>query len=240
MERKLFLTGEWRNLIMANYIIDPAILLPFVPAKTELDYWNNNCYVSLVGFMFEQTRVKGIKIPFHVNFPEVNLRFYVRYKEDSEWKRGVVFISEIVPKPAICFIANTMFGEHYTAMPMKYIKHTNEEGLLQVEYKWKKNKQWNSISVNADAAPGILLAGSEEEFITEHFWGYTSMNDKRTGEYKVAHPRWNIHPVKSYQIDCDFSLLYGSKFKMLETEKPTSVFLAEGSSIKIFAKKVLL
>jgi uncharacterized protein YqjF (DUF2071 family) len=239
MERKLFLTGEWRNLIMANYLIDPAILQSFVPAKTELDYWNNNCYVSLVGFMFEQTRVKGIKIPFHVNFPEVNLRFYVRYKEDNEWKRGVVFISEIVPKPAICFIANTLFGEHYASMPMKYKKHIEKDGALSVEYKWKKNKQWNSISVAADAAPGILQAGSEEEFITEHFWGYTSMNDKRTGEYKVAHPRWNIHRVTSYNIDCDFGLLYGSKFNMLETQKPASVFLAEGSAIKVFSKKVL-
>lgn len=239
MERKLFLTGEWRNLIMANYIIDPAILLPFVPAKTELDYWNNNCYVSLVGFMFEQTRVKGIKIPFHVNFPEVNLRFYVRYKEDNEWKRGVVFISEIVPKPAISFIANTLFGEHYTAMPMKYKKHIEKHGALSVEYKWKKNNQWNNISVTADAAPGILQDGSEEEFITEHFWGYTFMNHKRTGEYKVAHPRWNIHPVTSYKIDCDFGSLYGSEFKMLETQKPASVFLAEGSAIKVFSKRVL-
>lgn len=239
MNSKTFLTAEWRNLLMANYVIDPAILAPYVPAKTELDQWDNNCYVSLVGFMFRETRVKGVKIPFHVNFPEVNLRFYVRYKENNEWKRGVVFISEIVPKPAIAFIANKLFGEQYVSLPMRYSHQKDDKGLLYVGYKWKKNSQWNNISVIADETPIPLQTESKEEFITEHFWGYTKMNTEKSGEYKVQHPRWNIHPVNSYEIDCNFGALYGNEFKILEKQKPASVFLAEGSAIKVFSKKIL-
>src|SRR5688572_6934416 len=113
-----FLKAEWRKLIMFNYAVDPALLKPYVPPHTQLDLWNDTCYVSLVGFMFLNTRVKGIKIPFHINFEEINLRFYVKY-DDPEMgpKRGVVFIQEIVPKSMITWVANTLYREHYTTLP---------------------------------------------------------------------------------------------------------------------------
>ena len=109
---------------MANYIVDPAVLTPYLPNKTELDLFNGNAYVSLVGFMFTNSRILGFKIPFHVNFEEVNLRFYVRYNDNGIWKRGTVFIKEIVPKPAISFIANTVYHEKYDT---KRMKHTTSQ-----------------------------------------------------------------------------------------------------------------
>jgi uncharacterized protein YqjF (DUF2071 family) len=140
VKQKKFLTAKWRKLIMANYIVPPETLLDYLPANTELDLWKGNCYVSLVGFMFQEVRVKGIMIPFHINFPEVNLRFYVRYKEKDEWKRGVVFISEIVPKPAITFIANKLFREHYVTMPMRY-SWMEEDNNLLISYHWRFDKR---------------------------------------------------------------------------------------------------
>jgi uncharacterized protein YqjF (DUF2071 family) len=44
----------------------------------------------MVGFVFKDTRVLGIKWPFHVNFEEVNLRFYVRHFDGKEWKGGCI------------------------------------------------------------------------------------------------------------------------------------------------------
>lgn len=226
-----FLTAEWRKLAMANYIVDPGLLQKFLPAKTELDLWNNTCYVSLVGFMFLNTRLKGFKIPFHVNFEEVNLRFYVRYKHEQEWRRGVVFIKEIVPRPALTFVANTVYKEKYETMPMKHV-WINSPDTLQVEYNWKKGG-WNSFKVIADNQPVAIEAGSEEEFITEHYWGYTKITDQKTSEYQVEHPRWLVYPTKDYRIEVDFGKVYGNEFSFLSSEKPKSVFLAEGSEIKV-------
>src|SRR5215469_5590603 len=115
-----FLHAEWRKLLMLNYAVDADLLTPYLPAKTELDYWNNTCYVSLVGFMFLNTRLRNIPVPFHRNFEEVNLRFYVRYKNKDDWKRGVVFIKEIVPRPALTFVAQKFYKENYVTMPMKH------------------------------------------------------------------------------------------------------------------------
>src|SRR5689334_4258640 len=138
MRIQKFLSAEWRKLIMANYEADPSILNKYLPARTELDEWQGKHYLSLVGFMFLNVKVKGIKIPFHVNFPEVNLRMYVRYKEKNEWRRGVVFINEFVPKPAITFVANTLFHERYVTFPMKHKWEMDDK--LSISYQWRKDK----------------------------------------------------------------------------------------------------
>ena len=228
---KTFLRAEWRKLVMANYAVDPAILKPYIPYGTELDLFNETCYVSLVGFRFVNTRVKGFRIPYHINFEEVNLRFYVRYEDGGQWKRGVVFIREIVPRRALTFIANTIYKEKYATMPMGNTC-SFDEGCVSVEYTWKKG-QWHSIRINCDAELSPIVPGSEEEFITEHYWGYTKITNNSTSEYGVEHPRWEVYPMKDYSIDVDFGLLYGKDFAFLQSQEPVSVFLAEGSEILV-------
>lgn len=227
-----FLTAEWRKLALANYAVDPAILKPYVPSGTVLDSWNGTCYVSLVGFMFVNTKLLGIKIPFHINFEEVNLRFYVKYKSNDVWKRGVVFIKEIVPKPALTFVANTFYDENYETMPMQH--QWKEEGEQQlITYRWKKNTKWNSFTVTTAKTPEAILQASETEFITEHYWGYAKVNDTKTNEYEVTHPRWQAYAVQDYKIDVDFEAVYGTPFAFLNQQEPFSVMLAEGSEITV-------
>jgi uncharacterized protein YqjF (DUF2071 family) len=193
--------------------------------------------VSLVGFMFLKTKLRGITIPFHSNFPEVNLRFYVRYKINNAWKRGVVFINEFVPKHAITFVANKLFNERYVTYKMKYKWEIDER--LTIGYYWQKNSEWNKLEVTANSKFTELKVGSKEEFITEHYWGYSSIDENKTGEYEVAHPRWEIYPIENYNIDCNFKKLYGADFEFLNHKQPASVFLAEGSPVIIFTKKIL-
>jgi uncharacterized protein len=216
---------------MANYAIDPAILAPYLPEHTELDLRNGTCYVSLVGFMFLDTKIKGLKIPFHSDFEEVNLRFYVRFKEEGEWKRGTVFIKEIVPKPAIAFVANTLYGEKYETRKMRHSIVDN--GLTQtLEYAWKTSS-WNKIQVTAGKALLDMGAGSEEEFILEHYWGLSKGRSGRTTLYGVEHPRWQVYEVLKSSFELDFKENYGSAFAFLQNQKPDSVFLAEGSDVLI-------
>lgn len=224
-----FLTAEWRKLILANYLVEPDLLEPYLPAGTELDYWEGKLYLSLVGFMFLNTKVLGMPIPFHRNFEEVNLRFYVRYQQGKEWRRGVVFIKEIVPKTMITWVANTVYGEHYETLPMRHKIQQVAEG-LEVEYSIKKQEQWHSLLAKASNQPLKIIEGSEEEFITEHFWGYTKLNPKKTSQYEVGHPTWDLYPVQEFQLTGDFAQIYGAKFAFIN-EQPHSVFLAEGSEI---------
>lgn len=233
-----FLNAEWRKLAIANYAVEPAILAKYLPPKTELDLWNGTCYVSLVGFMFLNTKMLGLAIPFHRDFEEVNLRFYVKYKEDGKWKRGVVFIKEIVPKAALTFVANTIYKEHYQTMKMSHIWE-EQENSRTVEYSWSHKGVKNSFLVQAAIEPTVIEVGSESEFITEHYWGYTKAGNNASFEYEVTHPRWDCYDVSKHKVDVDFKSVYGDEFAELSNTEPTSVMLAEGSEITVENKKTI-
>jgi uncharacterized protein YqjF (DUF2071 family) len=226
-----FLTAAWEKLLMINYVIDPKKLIPYLPADTELDVWEGRCYISLVGFMFTNVRIKGIAIPFHTSFEEINLRFYVKFNENGIWKRGVVFVKEIVPKPAITIVANTLYNENYQTLPLKH-SWTHEPSSFKVDYAVKKSK-WHSIGIQTNLVSKPIEQGSEAEFITEHYWGYAKINEQKTNEYQVEHPKWEVYDTINYNVNVDFNILYGKDFEFLNGIKPTSAFLAEGSKIKI-------
>jgi uncharacterized protein len=230
-----FLTAEWRKLIMAQYEVAPATLASWLPSGVELDLYQNRCYVSLVGFLFDRVRVLGLPIPFHTRFEEVNLRFYVaRTEPDGSRKRGVVFIREFVPRAAITLIANLLYEEPYATLPMRH-GIAPRPGALTVSYSWLHQHTWHSLAVEADPTPQSIAPGSEEEFITEHYWGYTKRTRGATSEYGVQHPRWQLYPIRNFSINADFAALYGPAFASLNGQLPTSILLAEGSAVSVSA-----
>ena len=214
---------------MANYEIDRAILEPLVPAGVELDLFEGKCFVSLVGFMFLDTRVKGFLIPFHVNFEEVNLRFYVRRLADDETRRGVVFVREIVPKTAIASVARMVYGEPYECWQM-----SNDRSEDSVSYEWRRSSCYNRLSVDRGENLGVPADDSHGSFIIEHYWGYTRRSASRTDEYKVEHPKWKMFSAANERIDVDFAKTYGEEYAFLNSAKPYSVLLAAGSEIAVY------
>lgn len=224
----VFLSAEWRSLVMLNYPVSPEIVLPYVPRGVELDLWQGQAMVSMVGFMFLDCRVLGVPVPWHRNFEEVNLRLYVRRVMDGEVRRGVVFVKEIVPKLAIAALARGLYNESYVAMPMR---HTLDGP--KVEYGWRMNGTWQSLSALCQGSPEPLGAGSEAEFICEHYWGYSRQRDGGTVEYQVEHPPWRAWAVESSRLDCDVERLYGRAFAPALSVPPQSAFVAEGSPIQV-------
>ncbi|HSY09278.1 MAG TPA: DUF2071 domain-containing protein [Candidatus Dormibacteraeota bacterium] len=233
-DTKVFLTAGWRYLAMLNYEIEPAILAPFVPHGTEIDFWNGKTFVSLVGFLFQKTRVCGISIPFHRNFEEVNLRFYVRRKADDGWRRGVVFIKELVPRAAIAFVARTFYNENYIALPISHQIEKIREEIKSASYFWRFNGSENYMKLTTRGGAQPLIEGSEQEFITEHYWGHSSQRDGSTLEYRVEHPRWQVWETQTAELHCDIAGLYGEKFRDPLNQPLTSAFLADGSDVKVY------
>jgi uncharacterized protein YqjF (DUF2071 family) len=228
-----FLTAEWRKLIMANYAVSESLLSQYLPRGTELDFYNGQCYVSLVGFLFQETRLKGFRIPFHVEFEEVNLRFYVRrIDETGLQRRGVVFIKELVPRFALSFVAKAFYEENYATVRMQHAWLSSGDD-LSVAYRWRNSRLWHEMQVLASSELRPIGIGSEEEFLTEHYWGYTKLHNGQTSEYEVLHPRWQIYPIKRSAISVDFGQVYGASFSVLNNRQPDSVLLAEGSEVLV-------
>lgn len=214
---------------MANYEVAPEILAERLPAGTSLDFHDGKCFISLVAFMFLDTRVLRIPVPFHINFEEVNLRFYVKRETPEETKRGVVFVKEIVPRIAIATVARVFYGEPYEAWKMSHAKKETE-----LIYAWWKRDDAHSVKVEIGENLGVPAENSHGEFIIEHYWGYTKRGGNRTDEYKVEHPKWELFDVKDHEIKIDFGKLYGAEFAFLNNQKPHSVFMAKGSEIAVY------
>jgi hypothetical protein len=234
---RTFLNAQWQNLIMVNYEIEPDLLLPYLPKGVELDYYNGKVYISLVGFLFKDSNIFSIPIPFMGTFEEVNLRFYVIRKVDNETRRGVVFINETVPNKIVAWVANKLYKEHYTAIPTKH-KWASNNHIKEIQYQWKVQSKWNSMKIEASVTKNKMETGSIEEFIFEHYYGYTKVNEQHSIEYKINHPSWEINAIKHHEIDCDFAAFYGNDFEILNHTKPHSVMLAEGSDISVDWKRV--
>ena len=231
---KPFLTANWRYLVMLNFPVDPKLLESRVPVGTELDFYRGETYVSVVGFLFYHALVVGLPIPRHRNFEEVNLRFYVRKKSADTWRRGVVFIRELVPKIAIAITARVFYGEPYLALPMRS-EVEERDGIVRAKYEWRRGTKWEGLTMNAHGEAQNIRQASHEEFITEHYWGYTARGE-RTSEYRIEHPRWKIWPADSFEIKADVAALYGEKFIEPLSAAPRSAFIADGSFISVFAR----
>lgn len=232
MAKSRFLTADWRYLVMLNYGVHPDLLLPYLPRGTELDVWNGRFYVSIVGFMMEKTRLLGVPVPGHVTFEEVNLRFYVRRKGPEGWRRGVVFIKELVPKPAIAMTARAVYNEAYVALPMRHALSITPEGGY-AHYEWQFRGRWHRCGVRVSGEPRPLAPGSEAEFITEHYWGYAAQKDGGTVEYQVEHPPWRVWQADSHDFWCNVAALYGPQFAAPLAGAPLSAFMAEGSAVVV-------
>ena len=235
----VFLTAEWRSLAMLNYEVDPALLRPLVPDRTELDQWNGKTFVSIVGFLFLNTKLFGIPVPLHRNFEEVNLRFYVRRRKGLEMRRGVVFVREIVPRRAIATIARKAYGEKYIALPMEHQIRARADGGFRVEYSWQTGETWNKLNVTATGSPELPAEGSEEQFITEHYWGYAAQPNGRSVEYRVKHPSWRVWRAHQAHFEGDMEELYGKDLATVVKGRPGSAFLAEGSEVQVYRGLVL-
>jgi len=232
-----FLKAQWQNIVMANYAVPSEMLKKYLPKGVELDLHDNKAYVSLVGFMFKNTQIFKIPIPYLGTFEEVNLRFYVKQTINNEIHRGVVFISETVPYKAVAWLANKLYKEHYTAVKTKHLWNINAK-TKNISYQWLVNKKWHTISVEVQNQALDIPKNSFEEFIFEHYYGFTKLSETETEKYRINHPRWKINTILEYNIDCDFAANYGHDFLFLNEVAPASVFMAEGSAIEVKWKRL--
>lgn len=222
---------------MLNFEVEPRLLAPLVPAGVELDIWQGRSYVSLVGFMFLRARVLGLPIPFCRDFEEVNLRFYVRRKAPEGWRRGVVFIKELVPRRVIAWVARAVYNENYFAVPMAHRLESpgkDDSSPASVAYSWKFDERDYQMELSVAGDTQVAEAGSEVEFITEHYWGYCRQRDGGTVEYRVEHPRWRVWPAARAGFSGDAIALYGEALGSVVTAPPRSAFLANGSPVTVY------
>ena len=245
-----FLSAQWRHLLMLNYAVEPSLLEPLVPAGTTLDLHEGRCWVSVVGFLFLDTRVVGVPVPGHVDFEELNLRFYVRRDEPDrerglDHRRGVAFVKEVVPRLAIAAVARLLYNKNYVALAMDHrverAAGARELGAElgvgdRVVYRFRQpgtEPEWGEVGATVAGPAEALVAGSHAHFIAEHYWGYARQRGGGTVEYQVHHPAWGVHPVEKVELTGDLRALYGEALGAALEWEPDTAFLACGSEVRV-------
>jgi hypothetical protein len=166
-----------------------------------------------------------------------------------------VFIRELVPRWAIAAVARAWYNEPYSALPMRHrIERRpqrnsdsaagdaarDDDGAPQVvHYGWRRGGAWEGFSLRASGEATPIEAGSEAEYITEHYWGYTRQRDGGSIEYQVEHPRWRAWPATLIDLSCDVATLYGAEFASVLSRPPTSAFIADGSLVSVYQPRRL-
>ncbi len=229
MNERAFLTAEWRNLGLVTYDVAPAMLLPLLPAGCDLDLREGRAFVSFVMFDFLKTRVKGVRWPGYVNFPEINLRFYVSYAG----QRGVCFVRELVPKKLIAWIARTIYNEPYVAAAMTS-RVCRDGGMVEARHRFLFGGRWHAATIRGKESVMRPGADSVEHFFKEHEWGFGQSRGGALRRYRVVHPEWDVYPEAEVTLDVDFGAVYGEAWGMLNGRKPYSVVFAAGSEVAVY------
>ena len=229
--KQLFST-EWKKVILANYIVPPEVVEKYLPKHTKLDFFNGNCYVSLVGYRYTKIKVADLKIPLIPDFEEIDLRFYVKRFNGAGWRKGTVVISRILNSPGLDKLGNALFQGNLSSMPTSEdVKETEKE--LDVKYSWQFEKDWKHLRVKSDKVASPFEKNSESDFLLERPYVYQQFGDDHTQETELKHASWHTYPVEEYSLNVDFSKQFDPVFSILNSATPQSVILAEGSKVEI-------
>lgn len=224
-----FLTADWLGVLGVTYAVDAARLEPHLPGGAQIDTLEGSPRVSIVAFRFRRTRLRGVPIPLHVNFGEINLRFYVRLHD----RRAVVFIREFVARPAISVVAKLTYNEPYRTIRMRdEVLGPRADGLVGVRHRFGRGLR-NRLEAWADPAPVVPGADSAAYWLTHHDLGVGRARDGSARSYEVEHPVWALHEVHALTVEVDFGALYGPQWAFLADAEPSHVTLAEGSAVAI-------
>lgn len=236
-----FLTARWVDLGLVTWQIPAELLRPFLPPGLEADRMPGDradvAYVSFVAFRFLDTKVKGIAVPLHTDFPEVNLRAYVR-ETAGDRRRGVTFIAELVPKPAIAVVANLLYHEHYRAVPME-LDVEETDGVRRMRVAIEIGERTHAMTLAGRAESVMPGADSVEHFFKEHEWGFGRDGDGGLVVYRVHHPQWAVYPtsLERLELSVDFAELYGEPWGALDRIAPHHVAFAVGSEIAVYGRE---
>ena len=237
-----FVSAYWSDLILLSYAVPDRLLLPRI-APFDLDYWDGQAYVSVVGFHFGKTRILGVPpgplLPNVANFAQWNLRTYVRRKVNevgsSHAKQaagGIVFLKEFVPSPMVTGLVRTLYNENYVTAPLS-LTLQSEGNTLDVCYSLEVGGRKHTIAAKSVLAPSKLKAGSADEFFIERYWGSPGAYGNKVISFQIAHAPWNTYDISSCDVDADFGLLYGKDWEFLNNRKPDYAAWCDGSSVGI-------
>jgi uncharacterized protein len=231
--RRPFLTANWRNLVLVNFVVPADLLEPRLPPGCVLDrvpHSPDTHLLSVVAMHFDNTRVWGVPVPFAQRFDEVNLRFYARQGD----RHGSVFLRQYVPSRTILYGARWTYNQPYELARIQHVVAESGDH-LEIRTRFERGRYTGAVSLRAERGAITPPVDSLEHFLKERYWGFDSDRRGRVFRYPVWHPVWRTHPVIDVDIDFDPGVLLGGDWRDVDwTAAYHSALFAEGSLSAIY------
>jgi uncharacterized protein len=228
--KRPFLTARWENLLVVTYAVPDRALSSHLPQGLSLDRLGGSARVSFVAFDFARTRVYGLALPGHVNFPEINLRCYVRAGDD----RGIIFLREFVPRLGVVVGARVRYNEPYERIPMRSHVGPVAGRADRLRIRHVFGDRLSSVTAEVDAVGSLPDEASDGRWLTHQTFGFGQTRWGGLRQYRVEHPLWPLHTVHRLDLDVDFAGLYGEEWGFLAGATPSHVTFAAGSAVAVY------
>ena len=131
------LLQKWENLSFMHWSVDKKIISKYIPNGLTLDLYDNGAYIGLIPFMMKNVRPKwGFSVPFISNFPEFNIRTYVKKGN----VRGVFFITLDAQS-----IVTRIYASNFFHLPYRYSRGfvVEKNGL----FSWNSNRLYKGYEL---------------------------------------------------------------------------------------------
>lgn len=182
---------SWCDLLFAHWPISPERVRACVPTPLELDVFESDAWVTIAPFRVAGQRLRGLPpLPGASDFPELNLRTYVRVDD----RPGVWFFSLDAASALAVAGASTFYRLPYHRAEMS-VEHAN--GWIEFSSRRVKGDALFEARYRPSGAVTRPAPGTLDHFLTERYALYTVLRSGRVLRAQIHHSRWNLQPAEA-------------------------------------------
>jgi uncharacterized protein YqjF (DUF2071 family) len=192
-ERSWAMHQSWRDLIFMHWPVPYEKLWPLVPHNLVLETFNNTAWLGITPLEMREVHVRGLPgVPGATDFPEINVRTYVRHGE----KPGVFFFSLDAGSHLAVTAARALLNLRYHHAKMAIAREGDK-----ILFASRRDE--------ANVAPAELVAtygpaGSAfhpkrdtlEHFLTERYCLYSAAPDGALARIEIQHGPWLLRDAE--------------------------------------------
>jgi uncharacterized protein len=191
---------RWMRITFLHWRYPADLLQSMVPDRLTVDTFDGSAWVGLTPFLMRGVRAPGIPaLPWLSDFPEINVRTYVR---DGRGRSGIWFLSlDAARLPAVLAArAGYWLPYHWSDMAVRIDGD-------RVSYRCRRRGPGrHGARCDADVEFGPPLDEAERDalahFLTARYRLFTVVAGRLVAA-EVEHPEWPLHGAQVRRLDQD-------------------------------------
>jgi uncharacterized protein YqjF (DUF2071 family) len=208
----------WTDLAFLHWPVPVASLSPLVPGELEIEEFDGSAWVGIVPFEMRDVRIRGLPgVPTATDFPELNVRTYVRHRG----RDGIYFFSLDAASLVAVLAARTFTGLRYWHANMRIDRTT--KGIWYESRRVMETADGRAELIGAYRPVGDVFTsepGTFEYWSTERYTLFSRWAGKPM-RIDIEHERW---PLQKATAEIERNSMASAAGIALPDRKPHVMF----------------